>query len=298
MKQSDNVGLASHVLAKLASDSGAESAVDGTSAGHGRVRGAAHSVPGNVQMDVQAAYNRLVESHPVTLDGVVPSKAERKKFSADDQRVLYERWLKAQMKLRNQHVLAYFSRRPPAESRVASWLTKQGWKSNIPSAASIVKEWKPSGCENTVMDSSQIRKMTRTQKWKGLLVTDVEGKGKGVVATRRFQVGEVICDYHGRAITAKEGKDIHVNTSEEETGYMFFYKDKRGCCMDANTEYCECHPEMQTVGRHINHAGEGANLKTRLYTVDTDGEEKDVILFIASKHIEVNEELLFDYGVN
>uniref|UniRef100_A0A8C5GSL6 SET domain-containing protein n=1 Tax=Gouania willdenowi TaxID=441366 RepID=A0A8C5GSL6_GOUWI len=207
-------------------------------------------------MDVQAAYNRLVESHPVTLDGVVPSKAERKKFSADDQRVLYERWLKAQMKLRKQH--------------------------------------------DTVMDSSQIRKMTRTQKWKGLLVTDVEGKGKGVVATRRFQVGEVICDYHGRAITAKEGKEIHVNTSEEETGYMFFYKDKRGRCMsmDAQKEYCECHPEMQTVGRHINHAGEGANLKTRLYTVDTDGEEKDVILFIASKHIEVNEELLFDYGVN
>uniref|UniRef100_A0A8C5DR13 SET domain-containing protein n=1 Tax=Gouania willdenowi TaxID=441366 RepID=A0A8C5DR13_GOUWI len=124
------------------------------------------------------------------------------------------------------------------------------------------------------------------------------GWGCVVVATRRFQVGEVICDYHGRAITAKEGKEIHVNTSEEETGYMFFYKDKRGrcMCMDAQKEYCECHPEMQTVGRHINHAGEGANLKTRLYTVDIDGEEKDVILFIASKHIKVNEELLFDYG--
>uniref|UniRef100_A0A8C5GYJ3 SET domain-containing protein n=1 Tax=Gouania willdenowi TaxID=441366 RepID=A0A8C5GYJ3_GOUWI len=245
-------------------------------------------------MDVQAAYDRLVESHPVTLDGVVPSKAERKKFSADDQRVLYERWLKAQMKL------PHFSRRLPTESRVSSWLTKQGWKSNIPSAASIVKVWKPSGSEDTVMDSSQIRKMTRTQKWKGLLVTDVEGKGKGVVATRRFQVGEVICDYHGRAITAKEGKDIHMNTSEEETGYMFFYKDKTGrcMCMDAHAQYCECHPEMQTVGRHINHAGEGANLKTRLYTVDIDGEEKDVILFIASKNIEVNEELSFDYGVN
>uniref|UniRef100_A0A8C5D3F8 SET domain-containing protein n=1 Tax=Gouania willdenowi TaxID=441366 RepID=A0A8C5D3F8_GOUWI len=153
-------------------------------------------------MDVQAAYDRLVESHPVTLDGVVPSKAERKKFSADDQRVLYERWLKAQMKLRKHNT---------------SKLSLILFLSNI--------------------------------KWKGLLVTDVEGKGKGVVATRRFQVGEVICDYHGRAITAKEGKDIHMNTSEEETGYMFFYKDKTGWMHMHNTE-------------------------------------KDVILFIASKNIE------------
>lgn len=126
-------------------------------------------------------------------------------------------------------------------------------------------------------------------------MTEIEGKGKGVVATRRFQTGEVVCDYHGRVITAKEGHAIHQNTSEEETGYMFFYTNQEGqpMCIDAHSAFCECHPEMQTVGRFINHSQKKANLKPRFYA----GDDKEVILFLATRDIEVNEELLFHYGV-
>lgn len=126
-------------------------------------------------------------------------------------------------------------------------------------------------------------------------MTDIEGKGKGVVTTRRFQAGEVVCDYHGRVITAKEGHSIHQSTSEEETGYMFFFKNQRGqpMCIDAHATVCECHPERETVGRFINHSQSNANLKPRSYVVDG----RDVILFLATRDIEVNEELLFHYGV-
>ena len=107
-------------------------------------------------------------------------------------------------------------------------------------------------------------------------MTDIEGKGKGVVATRRCQTGEVVCDYHGRVITAKEGQSIHQSTSEEETGYMFFFTNHKGqpMCIDAHSAICQCHPDMQTVGRFINHSKSRANLKTRSYA----GEDKDVIL--------------------
>ena len=98
-------------------------------------------------------------------------------------------------------------------------------------------------------------------------------------------------------ITAKEGHHIHKNTSEEETGYMFFYTNQKGqpMCIDAHSAFCECHPEKQTVGRFIKHSKAKANLRPRFYAVDTDGEEKEVILFLATRNIEVNEELMFHY---
>lgn len=67
--------------------------------------------------------------------------------------------------------------------------------------------------------------------------------------------------------------------------------------IDAHSASCEYHPEQLTFGRFINHSKVGANLKPRLYTVDTDGEERDVIPFLATRDIEVEDELTFDYGV-
>ncbi|XP_042264220.1 N-lysine methyltransferase KMT5A-like [Thunnus maccoyii] len=248
-------------------------------------------------MDVQAAFDKLLETHPVTLDGDVPDKTERQKVSPDYQRQLYERWLKAQMKLRVRHVLAYFCRRLPTEKQVGIWIVKQGWTSNFPNAANIIKEWKPSGSVDMVMDSKHIQTFTSSQKWRGLLVADVEGKGKGVIATRRFQSGEVVCDYHGRVITAKEGHHIQKNISEEETVYMFFYRNQKGqpMCIDAHSALCECHPKKQTVGKFINYSKAAANLRPKSYNVTIDGEENEGIIFLATRNIEVNEELLFNY---
>ncbi|XP_041799710.1 uncharacterized protein LOC121611295 isoform X2 [Chelmon rostratus] len=148
MKQPETIVMANQLLARLAGDSSVESADEGPShATRGAARDVAHkpACATNVQMDVQAAFDRLLETHPVTLDGDVPNKTERTKVSQDLQRQLYERWLKAQMKLRVQHVLSYFCRRLPTENRVSTWISKQGWKSNLPTSARIIKEWKPSG---------------------------------------------------------------------------------------------------------------------------------------------------------
>ncbi|XP_013855926.1 uncharacterized protein LOC106511726 [Austrofundulus limnaeus] len=257
------------------------------------------STSGSTQMDVHAAFDKLLQDHPISLDGEVPSKAARTAISEKHQRQLYERWLKAQMKLRVQHVLDQFSRRLPTEARVQAWITSKGWKSNIPRASMIVQDWKPTGSLEDAVRSDRVVKCIKSQKWTGLAFSEIEGKNRGVVTTRDFLPGEVVCDYHGKLVSHRKGEEIHRDIQLSESGYMFFFKNKgKALCIDAHEEHCECHPEKLTFGRLINHSRKHPNIKPRLYIFTSDGVEKEVILFIASQKIRVNEELLFDYGVN
>ncbi|XP_048859831.1 uncharacterized protein LOC125727149 [Brienomyrus brachyistius] len=295
MKKSQNVVLASMLLKRLAGDLSADSAEEGSScSAHGAARDAA--IGSNQQMDVQAAFDQLLKTNPVTLDGDVPDKNVRTQTSGQFQRQLYERWLKAQMRMRVRHVLSHFGRRQPTESRVDAWIRKQGWRNNVPSAASVLKDWRPVGSVDTAIDCHHVQNLVRRQKWKGLVVVDIAGKGKGVCATRQFQAGEVVCDYHGPVVTATEGQRIHESTKEEESGYMFFFRNSQGIhkCVDAHSPECNCHPGIQTLGRLVNHSRKKANLRPRLYSTP---EGQDIILLLSVRKINVGEELLFDYGV-
>lgn len=48
----------------------------------------------------------------------------------------------------------------------------------------------------------------------------------------------------------------------------------------------------------VNHSRKRHNIRPRLYTMEEEGLQTDVILFIADRDIKVGEELLFNYGVN
>ncbi|KAF4083551.1 hypothetical protein AMELA_G00143470 [Ameiurus melas] len=189
-----------------------------------------------------------------------------------------------------------FLRRQPSVARIVSWIKKQGWRKNRPDASRVLASWMPPGGVASSLDSPVIRKMVRRQKWKGLLVSEIEGKGRCVVTTRPFVNGEVVCDYHGRLVSRQEGLRIRASMSAGESGYMFFYTDSHGqaACIDAHNELCECHPDQVTFGRLIRHAAEKNNLRPRRFVA----EGKDVILFLAARDIQINEELLYNYGVN
>ncbi|XP_034025435.1 N-lysine methyltransferase KMT5A [Thalassophryne amazonica] len=252
----------------------------------------------NIQMDFQVVWDKFLVEFPVTLDGTVPTRISRCAVSQEHQRKIYERWLKTQMKMRVEHVISHFNRRLPSTSRVAAWIARQGWRSNIPVADTVLKAWKPSGSMEDMPTSKHIRRLISNQKWKGLALKDIEGKGKGVVAARRFVAGEVVCDYHGQVVTGAEGEEIHKNTNEEDTAFMFFYtKDGQRMCFDAHASTCTCHPDQQPFGRMISHSRKKANVRPRLYTLDLDGNERDVLLFLAVRDIKDGEEILFDYGV-
>ncbi|XP_053475697.1 uncharacterized protein LOC128604579 [Ictalurus furcatus] len=299
MKQADNVVRASQLLDLLAGQSTTDpSEGESSRAARSIARNAAQqkAETTDLQTDFEAAYNRLVEQHPVTVEGGAPDKALRADISPSFQRKLYERWVKAQMKLRKQHIHSRFGPRLPSEEKVSKWISDQGWRSNIPSAAQFVNEWKPHGSVDTALDAKRIRRLTRTQRWKGLVVTEDGGEGKGVIATRRFLAGEVVCDYHGQVVTASEGHSTHSTVSAEDGVHMFFFENMNGqaMCIDAHSPCCECHPDRQTFGRLIKHSRKCCNLRPRAYTLQNG---VDIIIFLATKNIKENEELLFDYGV-
>lgn len=176
-----------------------------------------------------------------------------------------------------------------------AWIKRQGWTSNIPQASPILQQWKPYGTADSALDSSFVMKMVNTQRWKGLIVQDVPGKGRGVFTKRSFKHGEVVCDYHGRQVSRKEGMKVCSSTADVRPGYMFFYQNKEGkaMCIDAHEENCQCHPLTVTNGRLINHSRKRANIHPKLFVHN----DRDVILFIASRDIPVNTELRFDYGL-
>lgn len=161
----------------------------------------------------------------------------------------------------------------------------------------LLQNWAPSGSEDHIMDSKLIQTLVKSQKWRGLHIRECEGKGRGIISTRRFEAGEVLCDYHGPVVTSSEGHKTHKSTTESETGYMFFYTNKKGqsMCIDAHSDRCVCHPEIQTIGRLLNHSEEKANIKPKYFSMEMDGEERDVILFLATRTLLVDEEVLFDH---
>ncbi len=118
-----------------------------------------------------------------------------------------------------------------------------------------------------------------------------------MVATRCFSKGDIVCDYHGKVLTAAAGRAM-MHEIHDEAGYLFFFKaGKRDLCIDAQTFPCECHPDIDTFGRRINHSSKRPNLKPLHCVMKMDGEERDVVLFKALENISVDTQLKFDYGV-
>lgn len=60
----------------------------------------------------------------------------------------------------------------------------------------------------------------------GLEVINVEGKGRGVAPTRPFAKGELLCEYSGELITAREAYERNAKyTEKEEVGcYMYYFR--------------------------------------------------------------------------
>ncbi|KAL1246538.1 hypothetical protein QQF64_034583 [Cirrhinus molitorella] len=211
-------------------------------------------------MNPNIAFCLLKMSHPVTLQATPPAKAARVQISRKFESSCLSLWCVTQRKLRERLVLDTFGPRQPSESKVHSWIERQGWMANVPDAAEVMKDWKPPQSIQAPTDSQSIRRMSRRQCWKGLQLMDREGKGlRGSPA--------------GRLLAERNGQDM---------------------CLDAHEERCHCHPNKTTFGRQIKHSVQRANLSPRLHFV----EDEPVILFMATRDIQTGEEICYDYGDN
>ena len=119
--------------------------------------------------------------------------------------------------------------------------------------------------------------------------------GRGVMATRFFRSGSVVCDYHGPVLKRDQAESLRKSMSAAESNYMYFFKyDSQRLCIDAATVPCVCHPRIPTTfGRMVNHSGVHPNLRTVCRRVG----DRVHLLLVATTDVKPNEEFFFDYGV-
>ncbi|KAM8828277.1 N-lysine methyltransferase KMT5A-A isoform 2-T2 [Spinachia spinachia] len=121
----------------------------------------------------------------------------------------------------------------------------------------------------------------------GMEVQHIEGKGRAVFATRCFQKGEYVVEYHGDLLQITDAKTREAEYAENPaTGCYMYYFQYLGktYCVDATRE-------SERKGRLINHSKNG-NCQTKLH--DIDGVPH--LVLVASRRVEEGEELLYDYG--
>ncbi|XP_019938019.1 N-lysine methyltransferase KMT5A-A isoform X1 [Paralichthys olivaceus] len=143
--------------------------------------------------------------------------------------------------------------------------------------------------------NSQNRKVTdyypiRRSSRKSIMVLKVqhiEGKGRAVFATRCFQKGEYVVEYHGDLLQITDAKKREAEYAQNPaTGcYMYYFQYLcKTYCVDATKE-------SGRMGRLINHSKNG-NCQTKLH--DINGVPH--LILVASRDIDEGEELLYDYG--
>uniref|UniRef100_A0A8C3VA00 [histone H4]-lysine(20) N-methyltransferase n=1 Tax=Catharus ustulatus TaxID=91951 RepID=A0A8C3VA00_CATUS len=141
-----------------------------------------------------------------------------------------------------------------------------------------------------VTDYYPVRRSSRKSKSElevVILIDYIDGKGRGVIATKHFNRGEFVVEYHGDLIEITDAKKREaVYAQDPSTGcYMYYFQYlSKTYCVDATKE-------TNRLGRLINHSKCG-NCQTKLH--DIDGVPH--LILIASRDIKAGEELLYDYG--
>ncbi|KAG1925823.1 serine/threonine-protein kinase haspin [Pimephales promelas] len=97
----------------------------------------------------------------------------------------------------------------------------EGWTANHPRPEDIMAKWRPLSRAQAESDPGIIKGVTR-QKWSGLVVKAF-GEQKGVVATKAFGKGSILCDFHGKVITGAEGREMA--ETQDQLGNLFFFSN-------------------------------------------------------------------------
>ncbi|KAM8706890.1 hypothetical protein ACLKA7_011052 [Drosophila subpalustris] len=125
------------------------------------------------------------------------------------------------------------------------------------------------------------------ERCEGLQVRHFMGKGRGVVAERRFKRNEFVVEYVGDLIAISEATDRERRYALDENAgcYMYYFKHK-------NQQYCiDATVDTGKLGRLINHSRNG-NLMTKVVVI----KQRPHLVLLAKDDIEPGEELTYDYG--
>ncbi|CAM4565457.1 N-lysine methyltransferase KMT5A isoform X5 [Lepidochelys kempii] len=173
----------------------------------------------------------------------------------------------------------------PGPRRKAQGKTSQNRK--VTDYYPVRRSSRKSKTELQTEEKRRIDELIESGKEEGMKIDFIDGKGRGVIATRHFSRGEFVVEYHGDLIEIMDAKKREaVYAQDPSTGcYMYYFQYlSKMYCVDATKE-------TNRLGRLINHSKCG-NCQTKLH--DIDGVPH--LILIASRDIKVGEELLYDYG--
>ncbi|KAM8962210.1 N-lysine methyltransferase KMT5A [Pelodytes ibericus] len=151
----------------------------------------------------------------------------------------------------------------------------------------IRRSCRKSKAELETEEKKRIDEMIKTGTEEGMKIDIISGKGRGVVATRDFQRGEFVVEYHGDLIEITDAKRREaLYALDSSTGcYMYYFQYlNKTYCVDATKE-------STRLGRLVNHSKTG-NCHTKLHNINNIPH----LILIASRDIKAGEELLYDYG--
>uniref|UniRef100_A0A2K5CN67 N-lysine methyltransferase KMT5A n=1 Tax=Aotus nancymaae TaxID=37293 RepID=A0A2K5CN67_AOTNA len=171
---------------------------------------------------------------------------------------------------------------PPSSCDSASAaVTKQALKkiANLTDFYPVRRSSRKSKAELQSEERKRIDELVESGKEEGMNIDLIDGKGRGVIATKQFSRGNFVVEYHGDLIEITDAKKREALYAQDpSTGcyiYYFQYLSKT-YCVDATRE-------TNRLGRLINHSKCG-NCVSHL-------------ILIASRDIAAGEDLLYDYGV-
>ena len=118
------------------------------------------------------------------------------------------------------------------------------------------------------------------------------GKGNGVITREVIPTDSYVLEYRGellRGIDIRKREKAYLNSEDDVGCFMFHFKYRdTNWCIDGTKE-----TQWTGFGRYLNHSKKSSNIKSKLVS-DVDGNPH--IVFFATRNIEPEEELLFDYG--
>ncbi|CAO2637431.1 N-lysine methyltransferase KMT5A [Lemmus lemmus] len=112
-------------------------------------------------------------------------------------------------------------------------------------------------------EKKKIDELIESGKEEGMKIDLIDGKGRGVVATRQFSRGDFVVEYHGDLLEITNAKKREALYAQDpSTGcYMYYFQYlSKTYCVDATRE-------TNRLGRLINHSKCG-NCQTKLHGID------------------------------
>ena len=134
-------------------------------------------------------------------------------------------------------------------------------------------------------DNYSVEDWLEKDDWEGLIPLEIEdevGKGKGLIARRKFEVNDTIGFYRGKRLTEAEYMKKHQDGDNE---YIFVNKE--------NKLYIDATEDKNCLARYINDSNnEKPNARTKIYT---DRSGKKHIQIVCCREINVGDEIHYDY---